>query len=78
MDFSIAGTGWVCPDKGRMMASWEMPLVTPGAHVYYPLPDGVTVFPLSSVVPLVQMGETDANVAKFLNRYLTRSVRVPL
>lgn len=23
----------------------------------------------SSVVPLVQMGETDANVAKFLNRY---------
>lgn len=25
---------------------------------------------LSSVVPLVQTGETDANVAKFLNRYL--------
>lgn len=30
----------------------------------------------SSVVPLVQMGETDANVAKFLNRYLAGVQRV--
>lgn len=33
---------------------------------------------LSSVVPLVQMGETDANVAKFLNRYLDGMRRVSL
>lgn len=32
----------------------------------------------SRVVPLVQMGETDANVAKFLNRYSDGIWRVPL
>lgn len=31
----------------------------------------LTVPSLHSVVPLVQMGETDANVAKFLNRCLS-------
>lgn len=43
----------------------------PGSRLLSPAVKPDCVSSLHSVVPLVQMGETDANVAKFLNRCLS-------